>query len=65
MCTNQNKLRSSAILIHILIHYKQAGLCYNSTTALMGEKVDPTMKGTFYLSTNAEAPFAVGAGKSH
>jgi len=37
----------------------EAGLCDNSTTNLMGETVDASKRGTFYLSTNAEAPFAI------
>ena len=37
----------------------QAGLCNDAQTTLMGEPIDPTMKGTFYLRTNAQSPYAM------
>ena len=37
----------------------QAGLCDGGTTNLMGEPVDSSKKGTFYLNTNSQPPFAI------
>ena len=37
----------------------QAGLCDDATTNLMGEPVDPSKKGTFYLRTNSDPPYAI------
>ena len=30
----------------------------------MGESIDPTKKGTFYLNTNAQAPYAMPFGSA-
>ena len=37
----------------------QAGLCNDAETNMMGEPIDATKKGTFYLDTNAQAPYAM------
>ena len=37
----------------------QAGLCDDATRNLMGEAVDSTKRGTFYLRTNPQAPYAM------
>ena len=37
----------------------QGGLCDGATTNLMGEGIDFTKKGTFYLRTNPQAPYAM------
>jgi len=37
----------------------EAGLCDDATTNLMGEPVDPSKKGTFYLRTNSDPPYAI------
>merc|ERR1719245_1305872 len=37
----------------------EAGLCNDAETTLMGEPIDPTMQGTFYLRTNPQAPYAM------
>ena len=37
----------------------QAGLCDDGTTNMMGEPVDSSKKGTFYLNTNSQPPFAI------
>ena len=37
----------------------QAGLCDDATTNLMGEGVDLSKKGTFFLRTNPQSPYAM------
>ncbi|XP_022917739.1 lipoprotein lipase-like [Onthophagus taurus] len=36
------------------------GNCDSNPRTVMGENVDTSLRGTFYLSTNKEAPFAIG-----
>ena len=45
--------------INALKAHFQAGLCNDAETNLMGESIDTTKKGTFYLRTNAQAPYAM------
>ena len=62
-CTSMEdfEVREQLFLPHhrYVNYFIQAGLCNDAETTLMGEPIDPTMQGTFYLRTNPQAPYAM------